>query len=289
MIENSVCAVIVTYHPSAKMLENIPNVLAQVQGLVVVDNGSNVESLGPLRVGAELLGFQLIENGENLGIAEALNQGVLWAKTTSYQWVVLFDQDSCITDGFVDHLLTSWKEHPQRERVVTMVPCYIDPLNGFEIPFHPAKDGGPVVTMTSGSLLPTWIFDRIGLFPSEYFIDYVDFEYSLRARAAGYLIARSSDAILFHTPGNPTPVRLFGISLFCTSNHSAMRHYYMTRNRIAIARKHFRAFPLWTINDLMYTGKEFVKILIGESDKRPKIAAMCKGLIHGITGRMGKM
>ena len=289
MRENIVCAVIVTYQPSAKMMENIPSVLAQVVGLVVVDNGSHVENLGPLRQGAESLGFQLIENGENLGIAEALNQGVLWAKTKGYQWVVLFDQDSCITDCFVDHMLKSWKEHPQRERVVTMVPCYIDPLTGFEIPYHHAKDGGPVVSMTSGSLLPTWIFDRIGWFPSEYFIDYVDFEYSLRARAAGYLIARSRDAILFHSPGKPTTLRLFGIDLFRTSNHSAMRHYYMNRNRVAIARKYFRAFPLWTVNDLMFTAKEFVKILLGERDKQRKIVAMCKGLVDGVTGRMGKM
>ena len=58
-----VCAVIVTYHPSAQMPAHIPNVLAQVQGLVVVDNGSNPVELNPLRVASQTLGFQLIENG----------------------------------------------------------------------------------------------------------------------------------------------------------------------------------------------------------------------------------
>ena len=289
MIQNGVCAVIVTYHPSAGMIEQISNVLEQVQRLVVVDNGSDAENLNPLRAGAQLLGFQLIENRENLGIAQALNQGIHWAKTEGYQWVVLFDQDSRITECFVDHLLRSWRAHPRRERVVTIVPCYVDPSNGVELPFHRAKEGGPLVAMTSGSLLPMWIFDRIGWFLSEFFIDNVDFEYSLRARAAGYLLARSSDAILFHSPGTPTTVRIFGISLLRTSNHSAMRRYYMTRNRIAMSRKYFRAFPLWTINDLMYIGKEALKVLIGESNRRPKIAAIFKGLVDGIAGRMGKM
>lgn len=289
MVKNSVCAVIVTYHPSSKMLENIPNVLAQVQGLVVVDNGSNAENLAPIRVKARLAGFQLIENGANLGIAEALNQGVSWAKTEGYQWVVLFDQDSRITENFADYMLNSWREHPQRERLATVLPRYIDPRNGFELPFHRAKDGGPVVSMTSGSLLPTWIFDKIGWFASEYFIDCVDFEYSLRARAAGYLIARSREAILFHSPGKPTTRHLFGIIRLVMSNHSATRRYYMVRNRVAMARRHFRTFPLWTIKDLMRTGMEVVKILIAEKERRAKIAAILRGLIDGITGRMGKL
>ncbi len=289
MVENSVCAVVVTYHPSTRMLENIPNVLAQVQGLVVVDNGSNDESLTPIRVKAQSDGFQLIENGENLGIAAALNQGVSWAKAEGYQWVVLFDQDSGITEHFVDSMLNSWREHPQRERVVTMLPRYIDASNGTEIFCHRAKDGGPMVSMTSGSLFPTWIFDRIGWFPSEYFIDCVDFEYSLRARAAGYLIASSKDAILFHSPGKPTTLQLFGIILLRTSNHSAVRRYYMIRNRIAMARRHFRTFPVWTIRDLMQTGMGVVKVLIGERCRRAKTAAMFRGLIDGIAGRMGQM
>lgn len=287
MVKNNVCAVIVTYHPSAKMLENIPNVLAQVQGLVIVDNGSDAEDLTALRLNAQLDGFQLIENGENLGIAEALNQGVLWAKTEGYQWVVLFDQDSRVTEHFVDSMVNSWREHPQRERVVTMLPRYIDALNGFEIFCHPARDGGPFVSMTSGSLLPTWIFDRIGWFASEYFIDCVDFEYSLRSRAAGYLIASSKDAVLFHSPGKPITLQLFGIILLRTSNHSAERRYYMIRNRVAMARRHFRTFPVWTIKDLMLTGMDVVKMLIGERSRRAKLAAMFKGLIDGMAGRMG--
>jgi Glycosyl transferase family 2 len=92
----SVCAVIVTYHPSARMLENNSQVRAQVQGLVVVDNGSSVEELDPLRAKTQSIGFQLIENGENLGIAEALNQGVRWTESQGYPWVILFDQDSKI-------------------------------------------------------------------------------------------------------------------------------------------------------------------------------------------------
>ena len=128
----TVCAVIVTYHPTAEMLENMPRVLDQVQGLVVVDNGSDTSEIEPLRAISRTLGFHLIENSENLGIAEALNQGVLWAKNEGFPWVVLFDQDSGITDGFVSLMFALWESHPHRERVGSIQPRYVDPKTGFE-------------------------------------------------------------------------------------------------------------------------------------------------------------
>jgi rhamnosyltransferase len=154
MAEKSVCAVIVTYHPNAKMLENILKVLAQVQGLVVVDNGSNADELAPLRVASQTLGFQLIENGENLGIAEALNQGVRSAKSKSYPWVVLFDQDSGITDGFVHQLFAAWKSHPERERVCSIHPRYVDPETRIEAVVPRAHDGQGVLLSHPGGGLP---------------------------------------------------------------------------------------------------------------------------------------
>src|SRR5271170_2409243 len=89
--DRSVCGVIVTYHPTTNMIENLSKVLVQVQALVVVDNGSDPEGVDRLRDASQVLGFQMIENGENLGLAEGLNQGILWAKNENYSWVILLD------------------------------------------------------------------------------------------------------------------------------------------------------------------------------------------------------
>jgi len=289
MIENSVCAVIVSYHPAAEMIEHMFKVLAQVQGMVVVDNGSSAEKLRSLRGAAQILGFHLIENADNLGVAVALNQGVRWAKSSGYTWVILFDQDSCITNNFVNCMLGTWNEHPQKNLIASIQPRYANPLTGKVSTHQRTKQAELLSYMTAGSMMPVWIFDEIGWFASEYFIDYVDFEYCLRARAAGYLIAESRDTILIHAPGETKALRLFGIIPFQASNHSAIRRYYLIRNRVATARKYFRRFPLWTIRDLMYTRKEFIHILIGEENRREKFAAMLKGFIDGIAGRMGKL
>ncbi len=285
--DQSVCAVIVTYHPTARMTENMPKVLSQVQGLVVVDNGSNAEELDPLRAAGQSLGFFLIENRENLGIAEALNQGVLWAKREGYPWVILFDQDSRITEGFIDSMFADLQAHPASDRIASFHPRYVDPSNGIEPVFLRAKDGGPVTSMTSGALMPTWIFDKIGLFSAEYFIDQVDTEYCFRIRAAGYLVADSRNTVLLHAPGFPKRLHFFFFS-FEPTHHSALRRYYLSRNRVAVFRKYFRIFPGMVSRAMYWAFRETVKCLLAEKERPRKLHHVLLGTWDGLTGRMGK-
>ncbi len=287
MTVQSVCAVIVTYHPSAKMLESISDVVAQVQGLVVVDNGSNVDELDPLRVASQTLGFQLIENGENLGVAEALNQGVRFAKNKGYPWVMLFDQDSRVTGGFVRQMFVAWESRPDRERVGSIHPRYVDPETGIETVVQRASDGSPVLPLTSGALMPAWIFDRIGWFATEYFIDFVDWEYCFRIRAAGYLIADSGQATLLHAPGNPAKTTILGYT-FHPSHHSAMRRYYISRNCIVFYRKYFYSFPRWVLSGVYGQLKDTIVSFIAEEDSARKFRSFLLGTWDGLTGRMGK-
>jgi rhamnosyltransferase len=287
MTRQSVCAVIVTYHPSAKVLENLRRVFAQVPALVVVDNGSSPDEIEPIRRESRTLGFELIENPENLGIAEALNQGVRWGKSKGHPWLILFDQDSAATENFVDHMLASWQTHPYRERVGSIYPRYVDPRTGIEAAVPRASDGSPVLPMTSGSLMPAWIFDEIGWFASEYFIDLVDWEYSFRIRAAGHMIADGKAAILFHAPGNPATTRVLGCT-FHTTHHSPLRRYYIARNSVAFYRKYFFRFPRWILKVIYRQLRDTVMCLIAEEDRALKFRSFLHGTWHGLIGKMGR-
>ena len=287
MTAQSVCAVMVTYHPTPDMLHNIGRVMAQVQGMVIVDNGSSADEIDMLRKVRQVLDFQLIENGDNLGIAEGLNQGVRWAQSRNYPWVILFDQDSSIDDGFVAQMFEAWRSHPERKRVASIHPRYMDPKTGSVPVVRRARDGGPVISMTSGALMPVWIFNKLGWFVSEYFIDWVDIEYCFRIRAAGYLIADSPGAILLHAAGHSQAKRFFGFG-FRPTHHSAMRHYYISRNRIAVLRKYLAIFPRWILLSMYDSLRETVKCLIAEQDRFIKLRRFVLGTWDGLTGRMGK-
>jgi rhamnosyltransferase len=283
----SVCAVIVTFHPSADVLENLRRVFAQVHALVVVDNGSSPDEMDPIRRESRTLGFELIENRENLGIAEALNQGVRWGKSKGYPWMILFDQDSGITANFVNHMFGAWQAHPQRQRVGSIYPRYVDPRTGIEAVVPRASDGSAVLPMTSGSLMPAWIFDEIGWFASEYFIDLVDWEYSFRIRAAGYIIADAKQAILFHAPGNPAKTRILGRT-FHTTHHSPLRHYYIARNSIAFHRKYFSLFPWWILKIVYRQLHDTAISLIAEEGRALKLRSFVLATWDGLIGRMGR-
>ena len=64
---------------------------------------------GLIRAFASRPGIELIENGENLGIATAMNVGIRRGQKLGCRWVLLFDQDSCVTDGFVDAMVSGFE------------------------------------------------------------------------------------------------------------------------------------------------------------------------------------
>src|SRR5665213_1179891 len=221
MVSNSVCAVVVTFHPESDVLESLSKVRQQVQALVVVDNGSPETSINLLRAASHQTGFELIENGENLGIGAALNIGIRWAEVNGFEWVILFDQDSAVMEGFMDAMLRGFENISKRDRLAILVPRYVDKRSGIPLPQDRAKSGGLQTAMTSGSLMRVSLFHEHGLFEEELFIDSVDSEYSLRLRSSGHLIEECNDAVLLHSPGHPTVLRLCGVRLFQTANYSA--------------------------------------------------------------------
>ena len=285
---NRVCAVIVTFRPRIEDLGNLARIRPQVQDLVVVDNGSAEEQLQLLRVASRELGFTLIENGQNLGIAAALNIGVKWAQTNGSQWVALFDQDSAVTDGFIAQMLADFEHYARQRNVLLLVPRYKDPGSGVERICPMDKDGGPFVTITSGSLLPVSAFEKCGYFNEDLFVYTVDDEYSLRLRSSGYSIALSPHALLLHTSGIPSYFSIFGKQLFQTTNYRPGVRYYISRNRVWMALMYGVEYPRWVRGAFRSSLIDFLKLAVAEEYRWLKVKMIFLGLRDGLLGRMGK-
>src|ERR1700724_2441922 len=139
-----VSAIVVTFHPCKEHFENLAKIRAQVDLLIVVDNGSSEKELAEIRHNSEELGFHLIENGENLGIAAALNLGVRVAQKEGYRWVALFDQDSAVTERFIATLIGEFQTYKSEKNIMQIIPRYLDPETGIEGPISRlsrSKDG----------------------------------------------------------------------------------------------------------------------------------------------------
>jgi rhamnosyltransferase len=282
------CAVVITFHPQTVVWDNLAKVRQQVEALFVVDNGSSPESLAPSQELRADPGFTLIENKANLGIAAALNAGVRWAKARGFEYVVLFDQDSTVTDGFIKAMLATYESHPQRDRLAIVTPTQVERDTGRIRSLECAKDGGPLVAITSGSLMPTAIFDQCGWFEEELIIDGVDHEYCFRARARGYTLAQCRDASLLVAVGSTRCHAVLGLKIMAR-HYSAKRRYYLTRNRLVMVRRFWKEHPVWCYRALRDVLRETLKVIFFEKQRRSKLRNTARGIHDALFGRMGKV
>jgi rhamnosyltransferase len=284
----STCAVIVTFLPQAAVLGNLAKIRSQVQGLVVVDNGSPVDLLAPLRASASKLDFTLIQNPVNRGIAAALNMGVAWAKAQGFRYVFLFDQDSTVTEGFTQAMLAEYEAHPQQQKLAVVTPSQIEQSTGHTRTHRFAKDGSPLVAITSGSLMPLAIFDRCGWFQEDLIIDCVDHEYCLRARSQGYTLAACQQAVLHVAVGVTTAHQAFGVTILAR-NYNARRRYYLTRNRLVMVLRFWKQQPAWCCRALQDIVQDAVKVAFVEEERWSKMRNTARGICDALCGRMGKI
>lgn len=290
----SCCAIIVTFHPGAEITENIAALRGQVDEIIIVDNGSGDGSRELLGQLAQLSGVSIIYNQENLGIAAALNMGVRLAKAAGHQWIMTFDQDSKVTPGMIGVMLDAYEAYPEKEKVASMSPRYRHKQTGKvygNSPDSPDKEVLPyaevLMVMTSGNLIRSSIFDVVGYFNEALFIDYVDNEFCLRCSVHGYRILEVKDAFLEHSIGYPTQHKLLWKTPI-SSNHSALRRYYIARNSIYTYRKFMFTHPMWVLKDAYGLLKVLTVLVLFEADRKQKLAAIIRGVIHGLSGRMGK-
>ena len=80
------------------------------------------------------------------------------------------------------------------------------------------------VIISSGSLIHIDVFKKIGLFRDDFFIDYIDFEFSVRARLNDFQISLVKDAILYHKQGNHSSHNLLFMKIDC-HNYNHLRRF----------------------------------------------------------------
>jgi rhamnosyltransferase len=285
------CAVIVTYHPDADLRERIAHIWPQVGKLVVVDNGSESAELSYLQQLSLEIGFQLISNAQNLGVATALNQGLRRAMEEGYAWGLTLDHDTLVADDMIETLSAVYEEFPQKDRLAIIGSNYIE-LNTGKLLFESNGDDGcswreVKAATTSGSLMCLPVFAALGSLRDEFFIDCVDVEYCFRARSRGFKIVLTRKPIMHHAVGVTTMHKLLWITIH-TSNHSPSRQYYMTRNYLALSREYLLREPVWTLELLCSKLKSAVVMCLFEKERLHKLRRMISGAFDGLFSNFGR-
>ena len=218
-----VIAVIVTYNSQIEKFRESLSILTNQCTVVVVDNSTNASSSEAIRSACERAGACYLSLDGNFGIARAQNVGVTWARENSAVDILLMDDDSIPSPSLVVDLINARMSSQLQPSVVSA--RTVDE-NGEDISNRDAKNSGeltPCSELTSsGTLIPSEVFDRVGIFDERLFIDCVDFEWGWRAMALGVPLFLCNNAFILHKLGE---VKRFGLRL-----PSPVRHYYQYRN-----------------------------------------------------------
>ncbi|MCI6458683.1 MAG: glycosyltransferase family 2 protein [Clostridiales bacterium] len=290
---SKVAAIIVSYNPDKNLLDSVNLLISQVEKIIIVDNGSIEEKRKDISSIKDIDNerIEVIFNEENLGIATALNIGVREALKQGFNWILTMDQDSKASKDMVEKMFEVYNNIDEKERksILSIFPNFVDEriqsieensvMNTYE---YVDAD------ITSGNLVKAEVFDKVGFFDDSLFIDLVDTDFCMRLNEKNIKMIKVRDAILYHSLGESQSVKsIFG--KFNTSNHSALRRYYMTRNRFYIWEK-YKDLNSFTLNrDKKLFKKEFIKIILGEKDKVNKIKMVFKGYKDYKKGIRGKL
>jgi rhamnosyltransferase len=283
----TIAAIIVTWNPLASdVVACAERLMLQVDTIIYSDNGSNAETEKLLKdLQSKHENIVCLWNGGNLGIATALNRGVVEARRRGAEWVMTLDHDSVPEKDMALKMFRAYGILSETEKEAVGIlcpnfmlvkgPCYANTLPRFI-----------ATTITSGQLVKISLFDKIGGYEDDLFVECVDHEFCFRALAHGYRTFLAPDAMLRQRIGNPVIKMLFG-KTFIVPNYPPVRYYYQVRNSVYIYIKYFWVVPGWVSENILRLILSLGKMVLYEKDPVRKMGLAILGVADGLRGKLG--
>lgn len=286
--------IFVLYQPTGEFLQNLAKAHAFCPNMVAVDNSPEAD----LRLHECLReqGIQVIFNRNNGGLAGAYNRGAEALLERRCEVIFLLDQDSDIEALFFEKMMQACRELDTDEFLVGPK-IYEVNLEGCMPVFQPGKyipkrlliddrNEGMFPTlflMSSGSAISAAAYRKLGAFREDYFIQYVDIEYSLRAVSQNVSVYMNAAVTMRQTVGK---IERHGNKF--TTNHVAWRRYYDVRNAVHCMYLHRASCGRYChLVSGQLSFLQAVSVLQYEPQKLKKITAIACGYLDGVLRRLG--
>lgn len=287
-----ICAVITTYRPDGAFHTRVDRVRAQVPKTIIVDDGATTDNVRALTESVMQYDDVLVQhNPVNVGVARSLNLGLSIAEANGFKWVLTLDDDTVIDEKMVEKLVQSWSAASEKFRnpIALLALGYVEHTDARKTSrSDPIRFRNKRALITSGCLISVSAFHQIGPFREEFFIDAVDYDYGLRARALGFFIVQSSEIGMTHSIGERTGHRLGPFKVF-TSNHVPWRRYYFARNWTVLILEQLWTDPLFSIRALLFHFGTLVKIALFEDNRAKTLKYAFMGYRDAFAHRLGPL
>src|SRR3989344_7448396 len=230
--------IIVSYNGKkylSKLLESIFNFPPRSvsQEIVVVENGSSDDTIGWLKTAHPRV--NLLAQSENLGFAAGNNVGFNWAMGRNFDYVMLLNQDTIVSEGYLDKLARTIEASEQAAAVQPKILLYplTELANSLGNVIHFLGFGytwgqrlrakevmirGREVNYCAGAacLIKVSALKKAGLFNPAFFMYHEDLDLGWRFSLSGYVNLIEPEAIVYHQ---------------YEFSRSIRKYYFMERNR----------------------------------------------------------
>lgn len=248
-----------SYDDTAACLSSLRQLTFAAYEIVVVDNAS--EDGSGQRLKDEFDEITLLVNSKNEGFTGGNNRGIQYALDAGFEYLMLLNNDTIVTPGFVQPLLQVLQAHDvgavqpkilyESERNIIW-----NAGTGFNrwgfFPYtlgqgkadHAFGNHARRIPWITGCcfLVKAKIVREVGALDDQFFIYYEDTDWSLRIRKAGYHLQYEPASKIYHKVGRSHKNR----SSEGEGNLSPFAHYITLRNHMYILRKHAKGIRFVT-------------------------------------------
>lgn len=256
----SVWIVVPTWNGREQVCACLPTIARQTYAgplhTVVVDNGSSDGTADAIAAGWP--GVEVVSFPEQLGFSRACNTGVTRALEAGADYVCLVNDDTLLDPALIERLVEAAEARPDAALLNPLI-CYADRpatvwacgnrlslWSGVGGGCHPGESAAAVeaggvraVDAATGCILlaRASAVRAVGLLPDGFFAYYEDADWSLRMTRAGFAILAVPAARALHKVSADTQTNV---------DQPAWTYYYNVRNRLALMRRHGRAWH-WAV------------------------------------------
>lgn len=287
-------AVVSAFNPHEDLIGSCTALLEQCDEVIVVDDASSAPDEEVFTTVSNL-GCTVLRLPANAGIAAALNRGVDLARQRQpgLDFILTMDQDSLVGQWFVLELTRA----AAAAQAVGVKVGMVAPGTVSGLPGRARRLLRDIVIgdepVQSGLLIPAATLDAIGNFNEALFIDGVDSDFYLRAKATGLNCIIAPHASLTHSLGTmvpasigPWPVTWRGKPVMVRTAAS-WRYYFIVRNRIILGRKFVLREPYWVMRGCLGDARHILLVTVFSSGRRERLSSAAKGLVAGLRGVTG--
>ena len=279
-----IAGVVILYNPDEDLQARIESYLQILEALYVFDNTELLND----DIKNKLSGIPKVKyshDEENKGISFRLNQAAELALKEGFDLLLTMDQDSYFDKGVAEKYKTCFINYNEFSKTA---------MFGLEfIKDSPSAICSPEKVselITSGSIVNLNLYNKIGDFDENLFIDYVDHEYCYRAQTKGYELIKFSNIFLQHAIGSTQQKR--SIASFKNTQrsfHSSTRIYYMVRNYLYVNAKYKNSFPQELKNQRNSILTRIKNKLLYNTNRIKLLKLIFRAYKDYKSGRMGKI